>query len=43
LRSFIEKAAYNAPFGLLITLTDEKQNDDPRIVEMPLSTLLLLR
>lgn len=43
LRRFIEKAAYNAPFGLLITLTDEKQNDDPRIVEMPLSTLLLLR
>lgn len=43
LRSFIEKAAYNAPFGLLITLTDEKQSDDPRIVEMPLSTLLLLR
>jgi predicted AAA+ superfamily ATPase len=43
LRRFIEKAAYNAPFGLLITLTDEKQNDDPRIVEMPLSTLLLLK
>jgi predicted AAA+ superfamily ATPase len=42
-RSFIEKSAYNAPFGIVITLTDEPASDDPRIVSMPLSTLLLLR
>lgn len=43
LRSFIEKSAYNAPFGVLVTLTDEARVDDPRIVSLPLSTLLLLR
>lgn len=43
LRSFIEKAHYNAPFGLLITLTDTYSSDDPRIVSVPLSTLQLLR
>ena len=43
LRSFIEKAHYNAPFGLLITLTDTYSSDDPRIVSIPLSTLQLLR
>jgi predicted AAA+ superfamily ATPase len=43
LRSFIEHSAYNAPFGLLITLTEYAEIDDPRIVQMPLSTLLLLR
>jgi len=43
LRAFIEKAHYNAPFGLLVTLNDEPTNDDPRIVSMPLSTLLLMR
>lgn len=43
LRAFIEKAHYNAPFGLLITLNDEPGTDDPRIISMPLSTLLLLR
>ena len=43
LRSFVEKAYYNAPFGLLVTLNDESASDDPRIISMPLSTLLLLR
>jgi predicted AAA+ superfamily ATPase len=43
LRTFIEKAANNAPFGLLITQTDGAYEDDPRIVSLPLSTLMLLR
>ena len=43
LRSFIEKAVYNAPFGVLVTLTDEVATDDPRLVSIPLSTLLLMR
>ncbi len=43
LRSFIEKSVYNAPFGVLITLFDEPGTDDPRIVSLPLSTLLLMR
>ncbi|HXG25050.1 MAG TPA: hypothetical protein VNJ09_10880 [Chthonomonadales bacterium] len=43
LRAFIEKAHYNAPFGILVTLGDENPIDDPRIVALPLSTLLLLR
>jgi predicted AAA+ superfamily ATPase len=43
LRSFMEKSHYNAPFGLLVTLLDEAASDDPRIISLPLSTLLLLR
>ncbi len=43
LRSFIEKAHYNAPFGILVTMLDENPSDDPRIVSIPLSSLLLLR
>jgi predicted AAA+ superfamily ATPase len=43
LRSFIEKAHYNAPFGILLTLGDEAASDDPRIVSMPLSTFLMMR
>ena len=43
LRSFIEKVHYNAPFGVLVTLGDEPGSDDPRIVSLPLSSLLLLR
>lgn len=43
LRSFIEKAHYNAPFGLLVTLNDDPASDDPRIISLPLSTLLLLQ
>jgi len=43
LRAFIEKAHYNAPFGILVTLTDEVATDDPRIVSLPMSSLLLMR
>ncbi len=43
LRSFIEKSVYNAPFGVLVTQTDERTIDDPRIVEIPLASLLMMR
>lgn len=43
LRSFIEKTAYNAPFGILITQTDAQSVPDPRIIALPLASLLLLR
>jgi len=43
LRTFIERSANRAPFGLLITQTDSSAVEDPRIVSLPLSTLLLLR
>lgn len=43
LRAFMEKAHYNAPFGILVTLTDDAASDDPRIISLPLSSLLLLR
>ncbi len=43
LRTFLEKTANNAPFGLLVTQTDTDAVLDPRIVALPLSTLMLLR
>jgi hypothetical protein len=43
LRSFIERAVYRAPFGILITQADKAASDDPRIVSLPLSSLLLMR
>ena len=43
LRSFLDKAHYHAPFGVLVTQTDAPQLDDPRIVCLPLSSLLLMR
>jgi predicted AAA+ superfamily ATPase len=43
LRAFIEKTVYNAPFGILITLFDDVKVSDPRIVVLPLSSLLLMR
>jgi predicted AAA+ superfamily ATPase len=43
LRAFIEKTVNNAPFGALITLDDEVEIRDPRIVSLPLSSLLLMR
>ncbi|MBI2321651.1 MAG: ATP-binding protein [Chloroflexi bacterium] len=43
LRAFLEKAVYNAPFGVLVTLSDESRVADPRIVTLPLSSLLLMR
>ncbi len=43
LRSFIERKVYNAPFGVLITQSDEVVIADPRIVVVSLASLLLLR
>ncbi len=43
LRVFMEKSVYNAPFGVLVTLADDTSVDDPRIISIPLSTLLLMR
>jgi predicted AAA+ superfamily ATPase len=43
IRSFLEKAHYNAPFGILVTLDDAPASEDPRIVSIPLSSLLLMR
>lgn len=43
LRTFIEKAVNHAPFGILVTQSDGVVLDDPRIVPIPLSSLLLLR
>jgi hypothetical protein len=43
LRTFLEKSAYNAPFGVLVTQTDEVVLDDPRLVCLPMSSLMLLR
>ncbi len=43
LRSFLEKTVYNAPFGILITLNDDVEIPDKRIVAIPLSSLLLMR
>lgn len=43
LRAFLEKTVYHAPFALLITQSDGVVVDDPRIVTLPLSSLMLLR
>jgi predicted AAA+ superfamily ATPase len=43
MRFFLEKAVYNAPFGILVTLTDDVTVLDPRIVTLPLSSMLLMR
>jgi predicted AAA+ superfamily ATPase len=43
LRAFVEKSVYNAPFGVLVTQLDAEATDDPRLVSLPLSTLLLMR
>lgn len=43
LRAFLENRSYNAPFGVLVTLSDNVAISDPRIVTLPLSSLLLLR
>lgn len=36
LRAFLEKTVYNAPFGILVTLTDDVTVDDPRIIPISL-------
>jgi predicted AAA+ superfamily ATPase len=43
LRAFLEKAVYNAPFGLLVTLSDDVEVLDPRIIPISLSSFLWLR
>jgi predicted AAA+ superfamily ATPase len=43
LRTFLEKAVNNAPFGLLITRADTQPVNDPRIVSIPLPSLLIVR
>ncbi len=43
LRSFMDKPHYNAPFSIVVTLTNEIASEDPRIVSMPLASLLLMR
>lgn len=43
LRTFIEKAVNHAAFGLMITQRDDQTVADPRIVCLPLSSLMLLR
>jgi len=43
LRAFLEKTVYNAPFGILVTLSDDTTIADPRIIALPLSSLLLMR
>lgn len=42
LRSFLEKTANNAAFGVLVTQDAVGVVDDPRIVSLPLSSFLLL-
>lgn len=43
LRTFIEKTVNHAPFGLLITQGPAPEIEDPRILAIPLSSLMLLR
>jgi predicted AAA+ superfamily ATPase len=43
LRLFMEKAANNAPFGLLVTRDDQVTMTDPRIICLPLKSLLMVR
>lgn len=43
LRYFLEKAAYNAPFGVLVTLDDDVTVLDPRIVPISLRSLLWMQ
>ncbi|MBM4082184.1 MAG: ATP-binding protein, partial [Planctomycetes bacterium] len=42
LRAFLEKSVNNAPFGVLVTQTTVTV-DDPRLVCLPLSSLMLMR
>jgi len=42
LRAFLEKSVYNAPFGVLVTMNDDVEVPDPRIVPVPLRSFLLL-
>lgn len=41
--AFMSKKVYNAPFGIMITLSDDITTNHPDIVCVPLSTLLIMR
>ena len=43
LKAFIEKSVYRASFGVLVTMHDDVEVLDPRIIPVPLSSLLLMR
>lgn len=43
LRTFIEKAVNHSPFGILVTQSATDAVEDPRIVTLPLASLMLLR
>jgi predicted AAA+ superfamily ATPase len=43
LRTFLDKAVYNAPFGLLIAREDTPAIPDPRIITVSLPALLIVR
>jgi len=43
LRSFLEKSHYNAPFAVLVTMLEDVEVPDPRIVPVSLRSLLLAR
>jgi predicted AAA+ superfamily ATPase len=43
LRSFIEKAHDNSPFGVLVTMREDIEIPDPRVVPVSLRSLLLAR
>lgn len=43
LRAFLERTVYGAPFGVLVGINDETVVPDPRIVYLPLATVLLMR
>lgn len=43
LRSFLEKTHYNAPFAVLVTMLEDVEIPDPRIVPVSLRSLLLTR
>lgn len=42
LLSFIARSHYNAPFGILVTQEDLDVELDPRVIALPLSSLLLM-
>ncbi|WP_437869604.1 ATP-binding protein [Sorangium sp. So ce363] len=43
LRHFMGKLAYRAPFGVLVTQNDDDAAEDPNIISVPLSTVLMIR
>ena len=43
LRAFLEKRVYNAPFGILVTQSDDAVAADSRIVTLLLSSFLWMR